>query len=67
MSPNQITLFLTEKSAIQGAWLHNQELHTMSLDWDYRIIPATMRDRDGTVDHGFKVSITQRGEHRYFL
>mgnify|MGYP001078000441 CR=1 FL=1 len=70
MNPTQkmITLFISEKSALQAAWLAIEEMPDgNSLRNSNRIIPATMRDKDGTVDQGFKVEITRDGKHSRWL
>lgn len=68
MSRDRITLFLTEARAFEAAQRAVEDLFKdTGITASLRVLSATMRDHDGTVDHGFKVLITQRGKHRYFL
>lgn len=52
-----ITLFLTEARA-EAAGVQRKHGHAYwkgHKGWTHRVLSATLRDHDGTVDHGFKV------------
>lgn len=65
-SQDTITLYISEKSAIQAAWLAIEERGNSIRD-DHRIVPARMRDKDGSIDQGFKVSIMHDQKHVRWL
>lgn len=67
MTRDSITLYLTEAGADRNAMGHLEGKPRGYDGYAWEVIPATMRDRDGTVDHGFKVSIKKEGYHAYFL
>lgn len=60
---DSITLFLTADRAHQAAhrWM-NAHAGTRAA---YSVVAATMRDHDGTVDHGFKVRIHDGAASRF--
>lgn len=71
MNRDTITLYLTEARAFEAAEKAMEKLRQM---WKpgptFRVLAATLRGHDGTVDHGFKVMIVPPrfiGDHPYYL
>lgn len=53
---DHITLYLTERRAFEAAERENADRINARQDaFGLRVISATMRDHDGSVDRGFKV------------
>lgn len=76
MTRDRITLYLTEARAFEAAEIameHFNRIWKMSRDaagTTFRVLSATMRDKDGSVDKGFKVLIVPPhfiGDHPFYL